>query len=109
VETPAHTAVPADGVYAGRLVLRDHRGASRSSHPAAISVGSNPTFAGSRRTVEAYLLDFEGDLYGEHVGVEFVERLRPMLAFSGVPDLLAAMAEDVARTRAVLGLPADPA
>ncbi|HEV7872211.1 MAG TPA: bifunctional riboflavin kinase/FAD synthetase [Modestobacter sp.] len=105
VESPAHTAVPADGVYAGHLVLRDHRGASRSSHPAAISVGSNPTFAGARRTVEAYLLDFEGDLYGEHVGVEFVERLRPMLAFSGVPDLLVAMADDVARTRAVLDLP----
>ncbi len=104
VETPAHTAVPADGVYAGRLVLRDHRGTSRSSHPAAISVGSNPTFAGARRTVEAYLLDFDGDLYGEHVGVEFVERLRPMLTFPGVPELLVAMAEDVSRTRAVLGL-----
>jgi riboflavin kinase/FMN adenylyltransferase len=104
VESPAHTAVPADGVYAGRLVLRDHRGVGRSSHPAAISVGSNPTFSGARRTVEAYLLDFDGDLYGEHVGVEFVERLRPMLAFTGVPDLLEAMAEDVVRTRAVLGL-----
>jgi riboflavin kinase/FMN adenylyltransferase len=104
VESPAHTAVPADGVYAGRLVLRDHRGAGQGSHPAAISVGSNPTFAGARRTVEAYLLDFDGDLYGEHVGVEFVERLRPMLAFDGVPDLLVAMGEDVLRTRAVLGL-----
>jgi riboflavin kinase/FMN adenylyltransferase len=104
VESPAHTAVPADGVYAGRLVLRDLHGASRSSHPAAISVGSNPTFAGARRTVEAHLLDFEGDLYGEHVGVEFVERLRPMLTFSGVPELLVAMGDDVARTRAVLGV-----
>jgi len=104
VESPAHTAVPADGVYAGRLVLRDRRGTPRSSHPAAISVGSNPTFAGARRTVEAYLLDFEGDLYGEHVGVEFVERLRPMLSFPGVPELLVAMGDDVARTRAVLGL-----
>ncbi|MCZ2840179.1 bifunctional riboflavin kinase/FAD synthetase [Modestobacter sp. VKM Ac-2985] len=104
VESPAHTAIPADGVYAGRLVLRDHRGASRSTHPAAISVGSNPTFAGARRTVEAHLLDFDGDLYGEHVGVEFVERLRPMLSFPGVPELLVAMGEDVARTRAVLGM-----
>jgi riboflavin kinase/FMN adenylyltransferase len=98
--------IPADGVYAGRLI--DH-GRGRAEYPAAISVGSNPTFAGARRTVEAYLLDFDGDLYGEHVGVEFVERLRPMLAFSGVPDLLVAMAEDVARTRAVLGLPEGPA
>ena len=54
--------------------------------------------------MEAHLLDFEGDLYGEHVGVEFVERLRPMLTFSGVPELLTAMGEDVLRTRAVLGL-----
>ena len=59
---------------------------------------------GVRRTVEAFLLDFEGDLYGEHVGVEFVERLRPMLSFAGVPELLVAMGDDVARTRDVLGL-----
>jgi riboflavin kinase/FMN adenylyltransferase len=104
VESAPFTAVPADGVYAGALVLRDFSGASRSRHPAAISVGSNPTFAGSRRTVEAHLLDFDGDLYGEHVGVEFVERLRPMLTFAGVPELLEAMAEDVSRTRAVLGV-----
>jgi riboflavin kinase/FMN adenylyltransferase len=105
VECPMFTAVPADGVYAGALVLRDHTGASRSSHPAAISVGSNPTFSGSRRTVEAHLLDFDGDLYGEHVGVEFITRLRPMVAFPGVPELLAAMAGDVAEARAVHGLP----
>jgi riboflavin kinase/FMN adenylyltransferase len=105
VETPPHTAVPADGVYAGHLVLRDHTGASLTRHPAAISVGSNPTFSGSRRTVEAHLLDFSGDLYGEHVGVEFAVRLRPMLTFAGIPELLAAMAHDVEETRAVLGLP----
>jgi riboflavin kinase/FMN adenylyltransferase len=105
VESPPFTAVPADGVYAGALVLRDHTtGASRTSHPAAISVGSNPTFAGSRRTVEAHLLDFQGDLYGEHVGVEFVVRLRGMTAFDGVPQLLEAMASDVRETRAALGL-----
>ena len=105
VESPRYTAVPADGVYAGHLVLRDPQtGASRSRHPAAISVGTNPTFAGTRRTVEAHLLDFEGDLYGEHVGVEFAARLRPMLTFTGVPDLLEAMARDVAETRATLGL-----
>ena len=79
VETPPFTAIPADGVYAGHLVTRDPRsGASRERFPAAISVGTNPTFQGSRRTVEAFVLDFDGDLYGEHVGVEFVQRLRPM-------------------------------
>ena len=105
VETPPFTAVPADGVYAGALVMRDHTtGESRSSHPAAISVGSNPTFAGSRRTVEAHLLEFSGDLYGEHVGVEFAVRLRGMTAFPGVPELIAAMDRDVVDTRSALGL-----
>jgi riboflavin kinase / FMN adenylyltransferase len=105
VESPAFTAIPADGVYAGHLVTRDPRsGASRERFPAAISVGSNPTFQGSRRSVEAFVLDYDGDLYGEHVGVEFVERLRPMLAFPDVEALLAAMAKDVSDTRQILGM-----
>jgi riboflavin kinase/FMN adenylyltransferase len=105
VETLPFTAIPADGVYAGYLVTRDPRsGASRERFPAAISVGSNPTFQGSRRTVEAYVLDFDRDLYGEHVGVEFVQRLRPMAAFPDVAALLVAMTKDVTETRAVLGL-----
>ncbi|MFD2093653.1 bifunctional riboflavin kinase/FAD synthetase [Blastococcus deserti] len=105
VETPPFTAIPADGVYAGHLVTRDRRsGASRERRPAAISVGTNPTFQGSRRTVEAYVLDYQGDLYGEHVGVEFAHRLRPMAAFPDVDALLAAIAKDVADTRSVLGL-----
>jgi riboflavin kinase/FMN adenylyltransferase len=102
VETPPYTAIPADGVYAGHLVLRDPSGASGRRHPAAVSVGTNPTFQGTRRTVEAYLLDFDGDLYGEHVGVEFAHRLRPMAAFDGVEELVAAMAGDVDRTRQLL-------
>jgi riboflavin kinase/FMN adenylyltransferase len=105
VESPPFTAIPADGVYAGHLVTRDPRsGASRERLPAAISVGSNPTFQGSRRTVEAYVLDYDGDLYGEHVGVEFAERLRPMAAFPDVDALLAAMTKDVADTRQILGM-----
>jgi riboflavin kinase / FMN adenylyltransferase len=106
VECPPFTAIPADGVYAGHLVTRDPRsGASRERFPAAISVGTNPTFQGSRRTVEAYVLDYEGDLYGEHVGVEFAERLRPMAAFPDVAALVTAMDRDVRDTRRVLGLP----
>jgi riboflavin kinase / FMN adenylyltransferase len=105
VESPPFTAVPADGVYAGHLVTRDPRsGASRERLPAAISVGTNPTFQGSRRTVEAYVLDWDGDLYGEHVGVEFAQRLRPMAAFPDVDALLAAMDKDVADTRTILDL-----
>ncbi len=105
VESPPYTAIPADGVYAGHLVTRDPRtGISRERRPAAISVGSNPTFQGSRRTVEAYVLDYDGDLYGEHVGVEFVSRLRPMAAFADVDELLGAMARDVTDTRQILGM-----
>jgi riboflavin kinase/FMN adenylyltransferase len=106
VESPPFTAIPADGVYAGHLVLRDPRsGVSKERYPAAISVGTNPTFEGSRRTVEAFVLDFEGDLYGEHVGVEFVSRLRAMAAFPDVDSLVAAMDDDVVRTRALLDVP----
>ncbi len=105
VESPQFTAIPADGVYAGHLVTRDPRtGASRERLPAAVSVGTNPTFQGSRRTVEAFVLDYEGDLYGEHVGVEFASRLRPMEAFADIEALLAAMAKDVADTRQILGM-----
>jgi riboflavin kinase/FMN adenylyltransferase len=105
VESPPFTAIPADGVYAGHLVTRDPRGgASRDRFPAAISVGTNPTFQGSRRTVEGFVLDWDGDLYGEHVGVEFVQRLRPMAAFDDVDGLLAAMAQDVSDTRQILGM-----
>jgi len=105
VESPAFTAIPADGVYAGYLVTRDARtGTSRERFPAAISVGTNPTFQGSRRSVEAFVLDYDGDLYGEHVGIEFVEQLRLMAAFADVGELVAAMAKDVVDTREVLGL-----
>jgi riboflavin kinase/FMN adenylyltransferase len=103
VETAPFTAIPADGVYAGHLVKREPSGISGPRCAAAISVGTNPTFQGSRRTVEAFVLDFDGDLYGEHVGVEFAHRLRPMAAFANVDELLRAMADDVEQTRALLG------
>ena len=90
------SAVPADGVYAGRLVRGDEL------LPAAISIGTNPTFAGNERRVEAYVLDFDGDLYGEHVGITFLERLRPTLRFDDVDLLVTQMALDVQRTRELL-------
>ena len=90
------SAVPSDGVYAGRLLL------DGAPLPAAISIGTNPTFDGADRRVEAYVLDFSGDLYGRTVGLTFVERLRPTLAFDGIEPLIAQMALDVARTRELL-------
>ena len=104
LEPLPHSAVPADGVYAGRLVR-----SSGALLPAAISIGTNPTFAGRERRVEAYVLDAEPglDLYGEHVGLTFAARLRPTLAFDGMEPLKEQMALDVERTREVLGLHPD--
>ncbi|HEU5033799.1 MAG TPA: bifunctional riboflavin kinase/FAD synthetase [Mycobacteriales bacterium] len=101
-------AVPADGVYAGWLVLPvrgEEQGQGRRDGarlPAAISIGTNPTFDGTERRVEAYVLDEDLDLYGEHVAVEFAERLRGMVKFEGVEPLVAQMADDVRRTRDIL-------
>jgi riboflavin kinase/FMN adenylyltransferase len=94
VQTVPHTAIPADGVYAGWL----HAGGE--SMPAAISVGTNPTFDGTARTVEAYAIDRVGlDLYGLHVGVEFLAYLRGMEKFDTIDALLERMADDVKRAR----------
>jgi riboflavin kinase/FMN adenylyltransferase len=97
VELYPHAAVPADGVYAGRLIR--HTAEGRAELPAAVSVGTNPTFEGRERRVEAYVLDFDGDLYGEHVGIDFVSRLRAMERFDTVEDLVEQMADDVRVTR----------
>jgi riboflavin kinase/FMN adenylyltransferase len=98
---PTHpfAAVPADGVYAARIVRG--RG-STVALPAAVSVGTNPTFEGSQRRVEAFVLDFDGDLYGEHLGVEFVRRLRGMDKFETVEALVDQIGADVEATRRVL-------
>jgi len=93
---------PADGVYAGWL--DDHDTGIR--HPAAISVGTNPTFDDvERRQVEAHVLDESGlDLYGHRVTVEFTDHLRGMVAFEGMAALIAQIAADVAEARTRLGL-----
>ena len=100
VPTDAMTAAPADGVYAGRLTRLD----TGESLPAAISVGTNPTFHGERaRRVESYVLDRSDlDLYGVEVEVMFVERLRGMVTFDSVDELVVQMAEDVDRARDLL-------
>lgn len=106
VRTASFAAVPADGIYAGRVARIDEWGntlADLPTLPAAISVGSNPTFEGRHRSVEAFVLDFEGDLYGQNLGVEFVSRLRGMVKFDSVADLITQMAADVVQTRQLLG------
>lgn len=96
--------VPSDGVYAGWLVRLDlPPGATDRTLPAAVSVGTNPTFDGHQRRVEAYVLDrTDLDLYGERVAVEFVDHLRPTLKFDSIDALVEQMQQDVASCRAIL-------
>ena len=99
LDIPADICLPAPGIYAGWYERPDG-----SRHRTAISIGRRPTFYGAdgELLVEAYLLDFSGDLYGEPARLSFVERLRDELAFDSVDDLVTQMGRDVERTRAVL-------
>jgi riboflavin kinase / FMN adenylyltransferase len=87
---PAGLLVPAYGIYAGRV--GDHR--------AAISIGVNPHYGGHERRVEAFLLDFEGDLYGRRLIVELWKRLRGERAFDSEQELIDQIGRDVAKARA---------
>jgi riboflavin kinase/FMN adenylyltransferase len=100
VPTDQMTAAPPDGVYAGWLRRLD----TDETYPAAISVGTNPTFEGDRyRRVEAYVLDrTDLELYGVEVEVGFVDRLRGMVAFESIDGLLEQMKDDVDRARELL-------
>ncbi|TFD04304.1 bifunctional riboflavin kinase/FAD synthetase [Cryobacterium sinapicolor] len=89
--------IPADGVYAGWLTDAGIR------YPAAISVGNNPTFDGvAQKQVEAYVLDQDIDLYDHVVEVSFVERIRGMVAFTGIDPLIVQMHDDVSKVRGIL-------
>ena len=107
VAPPMYSAIPADGVYAGWFTVLGPGPTIGTVTPgdrarAAISVGTNPTFSGRTRTVEAYVLDGEADLYGQHVAVDFVEHLRGMERFDSIDDLVVAMGKDAERARSVL-------
>lgn len=94
-------ALPADGIYACWYQRPDG-----AIHPAAVNVGRRPTFYENQEhpLVEAFLLDFSGDLYGERAQVRFVAHLRPELRFDGVDALVEQMQADVVETRRVLGV-----
>ena len=102
-------AAPTDGVYAGWLRLLDPENGQAPAgepFPVAISVGTNPTFKGEReRRVEAHVLDrADLDFYDRRVEISFVARIRGMMKFDGIDQLLEAMVHDVAQTRQLLGL-----
>ncbi len=89
--------VPPDGVYAGKAILGIRK------YMCAINIGSNPTFADTdAAAMEVFLMDFEGDIYGESLEVEFHARLREERAFVGEDELVRQIKSDVARARAVL-------
>jgi riboflavin kinase/FMN adenylyltransferase len=90
-------ACPGHGVYA----------CVANGHPAAISIGVRPTFrTGRGELIEAYLLDFEGDLYGSELCIEFLERLRGERRFDSAERLIQQMHDDVERTRELVAKPA---
>ena len=99
LEVSKHRLIPSDGVYATWAHLGDSR------HMAATNVGVRPTFGEHERTVEVYLLDFDGDLYGQELRVEFIQRLRDELRFDTPDALVAHMHRDVELTREALDVP----
>lgn len=109
---PALLACPADGVYAGWVTRRDNLGPHGEPltsgrlperWPAAISVGTNPTFDGLSRRVESYVLDRDDlELYDAPISVEFVERIRGQIRFTDIEALITQMADDVQRCRSIL-------
>lgn len=101
VPVPDGMAVPADGVYAGWLTCLDRPDAER--WPAAISVGSNPTFVGENRRVESYVLDRDDlELYGIEIAVDFEHRLRGQVKYAGMEALIDQMHRDIDQARELL-------
>ena len=96
LEVGPEMAVPGNGIYATRAFVGDER------YMAATSIGTRPTFDGKGRTIEAYLLAFDSDLYNMELRLEFVQRLRDELKFESVDELLKQMELDVKQTRTLL-------
>ncbi len=96
LETPPGLAVPANGIYAAWAYFDDER------RMAAVSIGVNPTFGENPRAIEAYLLEYQGDLYGKTMRLEFVAYLREELKFDTVEALITRMREDVRKTKEIL-------
>lgn len=104
IAPPMFSAIPGDGVYAAWFTVL---GGPAPQAPAAVSIGTNPTFSGRTRTVEAFVLDASADLYGLHVAVDFVARIRGQEKFGSVDELIEAMGRDTAKVRAILAAQAD--
>jgi len=91
------TLLPGEGIYAGQAWI------DGKSYAAAMSLGGNPTFDESEQKVEAYLLDYHGDLYGRPIEIDFLSRLRDIKRFDSAGQLIDQMALDVQETRRITG------
>jgi riboflavin kinase/FMN adenylyltransferase len=89
-------ALPADGVYVTRAYLSNH------AYPSVTNIGRRPTFGHGERTVEVYLLDFEGKLYGKEFKIELLERLRAERHFSNPEELKTQISKDVKQAKEIL-------
>jgi riboflavin kinase/FMN adenylyltransferase len=96
LDVPAGSAIPGDGIYATWARTGDR------CYMAATSIGTRPTFDENERTIESFLLDFEDDLYGQEVRLEFVQRLRDELKYTSVGALVEQIDRDVEQVRTVL-------
>ena len=102
LQTPEEQQLPGEGIYAGYL------NASGAKHPAAVSVGRNLQFGGESLVVEAHAIDYEGDMRGQIISLDFVERLRDQQLFEAVDDLVRAMKNDVDQARNLLARSREP-
>jgi riboflavin kinase/FMN adenylyltransferase len=102
LEVPPERLLPANGVYATWAWLENKVPGQWRSIPSVTNIGVRPSFDNGQRTVETHLLDFSGDLYGQQITLEFVERLRPELRFPDRESLQAQIARDVALARTIL-------
>jgi len=94
---PERIAIPADGVYAVVCVI------GGTEHPALVNIGVRPTFGFDTRTTEVHVLDLDKELYGEELGVRFIQRLRDEIRFDSIEELIAQLDADVEAGRRILG------
>jgi riboflavin kinase/FMN adenylyltransferase len=96
LEASPQQALPAEGVYASRVHINNQ------AYPAMTNIGQRPTFGESQRVVEVYLLDYQGDLYGQELAVDIIERLRGEIKFDSPEELKQQIAEDIKQGTAIL-------
>jgi riboflavin kinase/FMN adenylyltransferase len=96
LEVASEHVLPPDGVYAGRAYLNGN------VYPSMINIGKNPTFGVNKRTVEAHLIDYHGDLYGTDLQLDVVARIREEMKFDNIEELQKQVAEDIIRGKAIL-------